>query len=152
MGDDAIAQSMPGHVLVAGVVDAAEVDQLLEDVFMRFDEPRRRRLRIVMTALAYGKGSGLSDERWMAFSTVLGLEGASAHDLLDVRDSPLQSFIVDRVKDGTRLTTYFHRVAAIAICSPEPASIAAEPPNAPACASSSTATHVPTPPRCVTAR
>lgn len=86
-----------------------DVDQLLEDVFMRFDEPRRRRLRIVMTALAYGKGSGLSDERWMAFSTVLGLEGASAHDLLDVRDSPLQSFIVDRVKDGTRLTTYFHR-------------------------------------------
>ena len=41
---------------------------------------------------------------------------------------------------------------AIPVCSPEPEPITDEPPIAPARASSSTATQVPTPPRCVTAR
>lgn len=90
-------------------VIAEDVDQLLDQVLQRATGRRRQRHRIILSALSYGRGSGLTDSRWITFAAALGLIDASVQDLDDLRDGPINAFLEERRQDESRLTTFFHR-------------------------------------------
>lgn len=102
---DPAAPDFDEGVIPSSVADA--LDKYLDGL----DPAERRRNRALLTALAYGRGSGLDDARWIAFATGLGLAASvSAADLSSLRASPAADYLIEARSEGTTVVTrLFHQ-------------------------------------------
>jgi WD40 repeat protein len=100
---DSLAQGFDIEIL------PEDIYQLLDEVMTRLDDTVRERFGTMLAALAYGRGAGLTDARWIDFSGALEIADASSADLELIRRGPLHPFLSrDRV-DGAATTSFFHR-------------------------------------------
>ena len=73
--------------------------------------PRQKvRVRGLLTALAYARGTGIEDRIWLAFATVLGYQ-VSVEDLDELRDSAAVDYLLQttRTADPRPVTRVFHQ-------------------------------------------
>jgi WD40 repeat protein/V8-like Glu-specific endopeptidase len=92
----------------------SEVGEALDKYLQQLPEPRRASERGLLTALAYARGSGLDDRRWLAFASALGYP-AKVADLDAMRHSPTADYLLQTtpIEPGTRpLTRLFHQALA----------------------------------------
>ena len=105
---DPAAEGFNPAVIPAGVGEA------LDKHLGQLPEQRRAGERGLLTALAYGRGSGLEDRRWLAFADALGYL-ATVADLDIMRRSPAADYLLQTTPTelGTRpLTRLFHQALA----------------------------------------
>ena len=132
---EVVASRADRNYLVAGMsaFQLAEDDRVLDPASVRFDpsvvprgvgealtkhldrlsEQRRRRETGLLTALAYGRGAGLEDERWLAFTRALGYKEVTAEDLAELKDSPAADYLLETsVHPDELVTRLFHQALA----------------------------------------
>jgi WD40 repeat protein len=105
---DPAAQGFDAAWIPSGVGEA------LEKYLQQLPEPRRASERGLLTALAYARGSGLDDGRWLAFASALGYP-ATVADLDTMRHSATADYLLQTtpIEPGTRpLTRLFHQALA----------------------------------------
>ena len=67
----------------------------------------------LLTALAYRRGPGLDDERWLAFTWALGYTDVTAGDLAELKVSGASDYLLEtRVESGELVTQLFHQALA----------------------------------------
>ena len=87
------------------------VGEALNKYLDQLPEQRRERDRGLLTALAYARGAGLDDPRWLAFAAVLGYS-AEVADLDALRRSPAADYLlqITTTERGARpVTRLFHQ-------------------------------------------
>jgi len=131
-----VAERAGRNYLVAGMsaFQLAEDDAVVDPAWPGFDPavvprgvgealtkhldnlPRRWRCRVedLLTALAYGRGAGLDDQRWLIFAAVLGRDSATADDLERLRASAAADYLLETTLDetGDPVTRLFHQALA----------------------------------------
>nr|WP_165975379.1 trypsin-like peptidase domain-containing protein [Actinomadura rubrisoli] len=86
------------------------VGEALAKHLERLSVTAQRQQRALLTALAYGRGSGLDDHRWLRFAKALGYEATMAE--LDVlRESAAVDYLLETAveTEGTQVTRLFHQ-------------------------------------------
>jgi WD40 repeat protein len=75
---------------------------------------RRRRCEVgLLTALAYGRGAGLDDKRWLAFTRALGYEDVTTADLAGLKVSAAADYLLETSPEpGGLVTRLFHQALA----------------------------------------
>ena len=74
---------------------------------------RRRHDAGLLTALAYGRGEGLSDQRWLSFARALGYQDLTNSDLADLKASAAADYLLETSTEPGRLVTrLFHQALA----------------------------------------
>src|SRR6185312_3454134 len=71
------------------------VGEALTKHLHRLPEQRRRRETGLLTALAYGRGSGLDDKRWLAFTRALGYKEVTTEHLAELKDSAAADYLLE---------------------------------------------------------
>ena len=67
----------------------------------------------LLTALAYRRGPGLDDERWLAFTRALGYIDITTSDLADLKASGASDYLLESsIESGEPLTQLFHQALA----------------------------------------
>ena len=67
----------------------------------------------MLTALAYGRGAGLEDKRWLAFTRALGNEEVTTEDLAELKDSAAADYLLETSSEPDELVTrLFHQALA----------------------------------------
>jgi WD40 repeat protein len=89
----------------------ASVGEALDRYLRRIPPERGRMVETLLTALAYARGSGLDDARWLAFSTALSGQPVAVDVLDELFRTPAADYLLQESSDdqGTRL---FHRALA----------------------------------------
>ncbi|WP_280471550.1 trypsin-like peptidase domain-containing protein [Nocardia cyriacigeorgica] len=86
------------------------IAEVLDKVLHRLSDSERTRVWGLLVALAYGRGSGLTDARWISFAHALGWARAHQSDIDELRHGPIADYLLERVEKGGRLLTgLFHR-------------------------------------------
>jgi WD40 repeat protein len=91
------------------------VGQVLIRHLEKLPEQDRKTERTLLTALAYGRGAGLEDQRWLAFARALGQRNPTAADLDSLRRSPAADYLLQArtPQDGAQsVTRLFHQALA----------------------------------------
>ena len=71
---------------------------------------RRRQVEGLLTALAYGRGTGLDDQRWLAFTRALGYDDAKSGDLAGLKASVAADYLLETSPEaGGKVTRLFHQ-------------------------------------------
>lgn len=80
------------------------------DKYLNALSPRQQALtQGLLTALAYARGPGIDDRRWMSFATALGYP-SSMLELDALRSSPATDYLLETtVESGRRITRLFHQ-------------------------------------------
>src|SRR5262245_35778629 len=97
--------------------DARDLPDNIGDVFdkviSRLGDAERVLVAGLLVALSYGRGSGLTGERWLRFAHALGYPSATPGDIEQLRHSALADYLLEHLrKDGRLLTGLFHRALA----------------------------------------
>ncbi|WP_280450360.1 trypsin-like peptidase domain-containing protein [Nocardia cyriacigeorgica] len=86
------------------------IAEVLDKVLHRLSDSERARVWGLLVALSYGRGSGLTDARWVSFAHALGWARADQSDIDELRHGPVADYLLERVEKGGRLLTgLFHR-------------------------------------------
>ena len=130
-----VASRADRNYLVAGMsaFQLAEDDRVFDPASPRFDqsviprgvgealtkhldrlpEQRRRRETGLLTALAYGRGAGLGDKRWLAFTRALGYEEVTTEDLAELKGGAAADYLLETSTQSDELVTrLFHQALA----------------------------------------
>jgi hypothetical protein len=95
--------------------DPTEIPSGVGEALSKYLErlPTRRRLRHLdlLSALAYGRGAGLGDQRWLAFTRALRRERVTHDDLEALRTSGAADYLLETGLDenGEPVTRLFHQ-------------------------------------------
>ncbi|MGQ4616331.1 trypsin-like peptidase domain-containing protein [Nocardia sp. R7R-8] len=109
LASDAEAMS-PLLNMTAGQALPSGVGDILDKVLLRLTDADRTRVGGLLVALSYGRGSGLTDARWISFAHALGWSHLDSADIEELRRSSIADYLLERVeKDGRLLTGLFHR-------------------------------------------
>jgi WD40 repeat protein len=86
------------------------VDEALAKHMQRLPVDEQRQQRALLTALAYGRGAGLDDRRWLSFAQALGYE-ATRKELTTLRETPAVDYLLETKleAEGKRVTRLFHQ-------------------------------------------
>lgn len=100
-----------------GVVDENSLPdgmgEVLDKLLDQLSDRHRTRIKGLLVALAYGKGSGLTDVRWLDFAHALGWSSLEQSDIDELRETAGADYLLEDVlKDGRALTGLFHRALA----------------------------------------
>jgi WD40 repeat protein len=130
-----VAQRADRNYLVAGIsaLQLGEDDEIVDPASTLFDitvvpsgigealskyldslSARRRHCDIgLLTALAYRRGPGLDDERWLAFARVLGYTEITMSDLAELKESGASDYLLETsIESGELVTQLFHQALA----------------------------------------
>jgi WD40 repeat protein len=89
------------------------VGEALTKYLDRLPEGRRQRTEHLLVALSYAEGSGLTDNRWGAFTEALGYARPSQEDLDALRSSGAADYLLQTTGgDSGRTTRLFHQALA----------------------------------------
>jgi len=65
--------------------------------------------QILLTALAYAKGEGITDDLWLSFAKAISGRDFVEYDLARLRNSPVVDFLFETMPDaGSKVTRLFH--------------------------------------------
>lgn len=93
--------------LPSGVGDA------LERSLRLLSDDGRLRAKDLLLALAYARGSGVEDARWLRIAAALGFDDLSLNDIRKLRDSPLSDFLIMSASESGRpVSRLFHQALA----------------------------------------
>lgn len=100
-----------------GVVDENSlpdgIGEVLDKLLDQLTDRDRTRIKGLLVALAYGRGSGLTDARWLKFAHALGWSSLTQGDIDELRQTAGADYLLEDVlKDGRPLTGLFHRALA----------------------------------------
>jgi WD40 repeat protein len=88
----------------------SEVGDALERSLRLLSDDGRLRAKDLLIALAYARGSGLEDTRWLGIAAALGFDDLSLNDIRKLRDSALSDFLVVSVRESGRpVSRLFHQ-------------------------------------------
>ena len=103
----------PASALFDPSVVPRGVGEALTKHLDRLPEQKRRRETGLLTALAYGRGGGLEDERWLAFTRALGYEEITTENLAELKNSPAADYLLETSSKPDELVTrLFHQALA----------------------------------------
>ena len=86
------------------------VGEALDKFINRLGDQDREHVRDLLLALSYGRGSGLSNMRWVHFARALRESGITEGDVSRLRSTPVADYLLESSeKDGRILTALFHR-------------------------------------------
>ena len=89
------------------------VGEALSKHLDRLASDRRWREEGLLTALAYGRGAGLDDQRWLAFTRALGYQEVTSKDLADLKASAAADYLLETSTGaGGLVTRLFHQALA----------------------------------------
>jgi WD40 repeat protein len=89
------------------------VGEALDKYLDRVSTERRQKILGLLVALAYAEGSGLTDDRWRAFTEALGYARPSLEDLDALRASGAADYLLQTTGgDSGRTTRLFHQALA----------------------------------------
>ncbi len=89
------------------------VDDALTKHLNRLPPERRWREEGLLTALAYGRGAGLDDQRWLAFTRAIGSDDVKTGDLAGLRASGAADYLLETSTEaGGPVTRLFHQALA----------------------------------------
>jgi WD40 repeat protein len=88
----------------------SRVDEALAKHMQRLPVDEQRQQRALLTALAYGRGTGLDDRRWLSFAQALGYE-TTRQALTTLRETPAVDYLLETKMEaeGKRVTRLFHQ-------------------------------------------
>jgi WD40 repeat protein len=93
------------------------VGEALTKYLDRLPEGRRQRTEHLLVALAYAEGSGLTDDRWRAFTEALGYARPSLEDLDALRTSGAADYLLQTTAgDYEPKTRLFHQALVDNLC------------------------------------
>ena len=76
----------------------------------RLSGDRRWQVEGLLTALAYGRGTGLEDLRWLAFTRALGYDDINSKDLAQLKTSAAADYLLETsFEAGEKVTRLFHQ-------------------------------------------
>jgi len=91
----------------------ASIGRALDKYIERLDDDEQRRVSALLTALAYGRGPGLDDQRWISFANAISHFPTSLTDVERLRTSAAADYLLSATADGAGLTTrLFHQALA----------------------------------------
>ena len=103
----------PASTLFDPSVVPRGVGEALTKHLDRLPEQKRRRETGLLTALAYGRGAGLEDQRWLAFARAIGYEEVTSGDLVELKDSAAADYLLETSTQSDELVTrLFHQALA----------------------------------------
>ena len=103
----------PASALFDPSVVPSGIGEALSKYLDRLPAQRRRREAGLLTALAYGRGAGLDDQRWLAFTRALGYEDVTTDDLAELKDSAAADYLLETsTEPGGLVTRLFHQALA----------------------------------------
>jgi WD40 repeat protein len=89
------------------------IGEALSKHFDRLPVQRRWREVGLLTALAYGRGAGLDDQRWLAFTRALGDTDVTIADLAELKASAAADYLLEgSTEAGEQVTRLFHQALA----------------------------------------
>jgi hypothetical protein len=89
------------------------VGEALSKHLDRLPPERRWREEGLLTALAYGRGAGLDDQRWLAFTRALGYHEVTSRNLAELKDSAAADYLLETsIGAGGLVTRLFHQALA----------------------------------------
>jgi hypothetical protein len=89
------------------------IGEALSKHLNRLPEERRWREEGMLTSLAYGRGAGLDDQRWLAFAHALGYNEVTSRNLAELRTSGAADYLLETSTDaGGLVTRLFHQALA----------------------------------------
>lgn len=91
--------------------------EALDRYLMRVPKERRSTVEILLAALAYARGRGLDDARWLAFSTALSGRPVAVDDLDELFRTPASDYLLQE-SSGDQRTRLFHRALAEQLIAP----------------------------------
>lgn len=110
---DPFAPDFNVESLPSGVGDA------LERSLRLLSDDGRLRAKDLLLALAYARGSGVEDARWLRIAAALGFDDLSLNDIRKLRDSPLSDFLlVSASESGRPVSRLFHQALADELVEP----------------------------------
>jgi WD40 repeat protein len=87
----------------------SDLGEALEKYYSSLDDEWRLRVTGMLTALAYARGTGITEDRWMAFARALGYD-VKRIDVDEFRKSPGIDFLIQAEADNARpVIRLFHR-------------------------------------------
>ncbi|MDQ0765355.1 trypsin-like serine peptidase [Streptomyces canus] len=91
----------------------ASVSEALDKYLDGLEERHRNRVRGLLTALAYTRGTGIDDQMWLSFASALGYS-VSVEDLDGLYDTSAADYLLQITPsdDGAPVTRLFHQALA----------------------------------------
>ena len=112
LGEDDTALDPASPLFNAADVPSG-IGDALDKHLKRLPPQRRWREEGMLTALAYGRGPGLGDQRWLAFTRALDYDDVKSEDLARLRASGAADYLLDTSTEaGGPVTRLFHRALA----------------------------------------
>ncbi len=103
----------PASELFDPSVVPSGIDEALNKYLDRLPPQRRRHEVGLLTALAYGRGPGLDDQRWLAFTRALGYDDVTTGDLAELKASAAADYLLETSTEPDGLVTrLFHQALA----------------------------------------
>lgn len=91
----------------------ASIGDTLSQVLDSLPSDEGARARALVTALAYGRGSGLTDVRWVEFAHALGHSSVTEEHIQQLRTSSVADYLFENIrKDGRFHTRLYQRALA----------------------------------------
>ena len=91
----------------------SEIGEALSKYLNRLPARRRRREKGLLSALAYGRGAGLDDKRWLLFASALGYKDITTAALSELKASAGADYLLETSTDqGMPVTRLFHQALA----------------------------------------
>jgi WD40 repeat protein len=86
------------------------VGEALSNHLERLPQERQWPEEILLTALAYGRGAGLDDQRWLAFTRALGYDELKKRTLAELKASAAADYLLETSTEaGDLVTRLFHQ-------------------------------------------
>ena len=103
----------PSSVRFNRSVVPSGIDEALSKYLDQLPAQRRRHEVGLLTALAYGRGPGLDDERWLAFTHVLGYSDVTVSDIAELKAGGAADYLLEIIDEpGGHVTRPFHHALA----------------------------------------
>ncbi len=103
----------PGSVMFDPSAVPSTIGEALGKYFEGLPANRRKREAGLLTALAYARGAGLDDKRWLAFAHALGYEDVNGDALAELKDGAAADYLLESGTDpGGVVTRLFHQALA----------------------------------------
>ena len=103
----------PASALFDPSIVPSGIDEALNKYLDRLPSQRRRHEVGLLTALAYGRGPGLDDQRWLAFAWALGYDDVTTGDLVQLKASAAADYLLETSTEPDGLVTrLFHQALA----------------------------------------
>ncbi len=90
----------------------SSLDEALHKYLNQLPADTSDRFTGLLTALAYGRGAGLDEQRWLAFTKALGWDQVTANDVRSLRTSGAADFLLETGAQDGYLNRLFHQALA----------------------------------------